>query len=136
MYNYITTLFIFTLLGFQITELEPHRGCEEVWRVLEATYPDGFPTHTKVQKFYFEANDFLLQRLDYGTDIAGVVVVHYCFDYKSFEGLVFPTTKRVVKRTSEGKRVLTGQSSFDFQYVDVKIFDKDGCVHSGEKRVI
>ncbi|KAK9481778.1 hypothetical protein V1527DRAFT_478562 [Lipomyces starkeyi] len=70
MYNYITTPFIFTLSGFQVTELEPHRECEELRRVLEVTNPDGFPTHTKVQKFYFEANDFLLRRLDYETDVA------------------------------------------------------------------
>lgn len=135
LYNYITTPFIFALPGFEVTELESHKECGEVWRVLEVTYPDGFPTHIKIQKFYFGEKDFLLRRLDYETEIAGGVVSHYCFDYKSFDGLIIPTTRRVVVRNLEGKPQLTGPSSFVLQYVDVKIFDKDGSEHSTGKRV-
>jgi hypothetical protein len=34
-------------------ELEAHVEGRETWRVLEVTYPEGVPAHTKVQKLYF-----------------------------------------------------------------------------------
>jgi hypothetical protein len=45
-------------------ELEAHVEGRETWRVLEVTYPDEVPAHTKVQKLYF-GDDFMLRRLDY-----------------------------------------------------------------------
>src|SRR5215472_15196923 len=39
----------------------------------------------------------------FGTDVAGGgIASHYCFDHASFSGLVFPTLRRVVSRTSTG----------------------------------
>jgi hypothetical protein len=46
-----------------------HRG-QEIWRVLEVTYPDNIPAHTKIQKLYFD-KEFMLKRLDYITDVIG-----------------------------------------------------------------
>ncbi|CZR50266.1 uncharacterized protein PAC_00138 [Phialocephala subalpina] len=72
----------------------------QIWRVLEVTYPDGCATHTKVQKFYFD-EEFMLQREDCVTDVAGGVVVHYCLDPKEVGGIVFPMLTRVLRRDPE-----------------------------------
>jgi hypothetical protein len=134
MYNYLTTPFIFTLPGFRNKELEPHTEQGEVWRVLEVIHPNGWPTHTKIQRFYFDSKSFMLRRIDYKTDILGGVGSHYCFDYKTYDGIVIPTTRRVVWRAMPGRiPLLVGPTSFGLQYMEVKIIDKDGSVHSGEK---
>jgi hypothetical protein len=52
--------------------------------VLEVAYPDGVPSHTKVQKFYFDP-DLLLRRMDYVTDVADGVAAHYCFDQRPYQ---------------------------------------------------
>ena len=61
----------------------------------------GIPTHALRQTFYFN-DEGLLQRLDYATDVAGGVASHYCFDHVTFDGIVVPTFRRVVKRKPEG----------------------------------
>jgi len=134
-YNYLTTPFIFTLPGFEVSELESHEEFGEVWRVLQVVYPDDFPAHTKVQRFYFDSKDFLLRREDYEVDVSVGVASHYCFDYKSFDGIVVPTTRRVVARRPDRTSVLAGPSAFGLQYVEVKIIGKDGSIHSEGKRV-
>lgn len=135
LYNYLTAPFIFALPGFEVSELDPHSESREVWRVLKVTHPDDFPTHTKVQRFYFDSRDFLLRHIDYETDVAKGVASHYCFDYKSFGGIVIPTMRRVVRRLPDESSVLSGPTSFGLQYVDVKVINKDGSVHSEGKRV-
>lgn len=136
LYNYLTAPFSFALPGFEVSELESHQENGEVWRVLQVVHPDGFPAHTKVQRFYFDSKDFMLRREDYETDVASGVVSHYCFDYRSFDGVVMPTMRRVVWRLPDRSAVLAGPTSFGLQYVDVKIIDKDGSVHEEGKRVV
>jgi hypothetical protein len=64
-------------------------------------FPPEIPTHSARQTFYFN-DEGLLQRLDYATDVAGGVAAHYCFDHVTFDGIVVPTFRRVVKRKPEG----------------------------------
>jgi hypothetical protein len=123
-WNYICTPFIFTWPGFSSQEIESHEEAGQVWRVLEVTYPDHFPTHTKVQKFYFDSEQFLLRRLDYLTDVAAGVVTHYCYDHKNIGGIVFPTLRRVVRRGLDGYVAVHGTSSFILDYVSLSIQDK------------
>ena len=66
-------------MGFATRELEAHVEGRNTWRVLEVTYPDDVPAHTKVQQLYF-GDDFMLRRLDYLTDVLGGVAAHYCYD--------------------------------------------------------
>src|SRR5713226_5882296 len=89
-WNYLTTPFLFARTGFATRALEAHVEGRETWRVLEVTYPDDVPAHTKVQKLYFD-DDFMLRRLDYVTDVLGGVAAHYCYDPVTINGLVFPT---------------------------------------------
>jgi hypothetical protein len=98
---------------------KPHVEGEETWRVLEVTYPDGIPAHTKVQKLYFD-DGFMLKRLDYVTDVLGGVAAHYCYDPVTIDGIVLPTLRRVVRRTADGP-LLSGRTSFILDYTDVVI---------------
>ena len=126
LYNYLVTPFCFTWPGFQTRELPEHEERGQLWRVLEVTYPDSFATHTKVQKFYFN-DKFMLQRLDYVTDVAGGIVAHYCFDHKEVGGIVFPMLRRVVRRVPEtNEGVVGGPSSFTLDYCELSLKEVDG----------
>jgi hypothetical protein len=119
MWNYLTAPFLFTRPGFAIRELEQHLEGRESWRVLEVTYPDAVPAHTKIQRLYFDQS-FMLKRLDYTTDVLGGVAAHYCYDPQTFDGIVIPTLRRVVRRTPDGP-MLSGRTSFLLDYVDVAV---------------
>ena len=119
LWNYLTTPFLFARTGFATRELEAHVEGRETWRVLEVTYPDDVPAHTKVQKLYF-GDDFMLRRLDYVTDVLGGVAAHYCYDQVTIDGLVFPTLRRVVRRTPEGP-LLSGRTSFILDYTNLVV---------------
>src|ERR1700694_3871011 len=118
-WNYLTAPFLFARTGFAMRELEAHVEGRETWRILEVTYPDDVPAHTKVQKLYF-GDDFMLRRLDYVTDVLGGVAAHYCYDQVTIDGLVFPTLRRVVRRTPEGP-LLSGRTSFILDYTNLVV---------------
>lgn len=118
-WNYLTVPFLFTRDGFATHELEGHIEGNEHWRVLEVIYPDDVSAHTKVQKLYFD-EQFMLKRLDYVTDVLGGVAAHYCYDPVTVDGIVFPSLRRVVRRTPEGP-LLAGRTSFMLDYVDVVV---------------
>ncbi|UKZ56808.1 hypothetical protein TrVGV298_010649 [Trichoderma virens] len=102
MWNYLTAPFSFTLPGVTTRELKDHAENGETWRVLEVTYPDDFPTHNKIQQFYYD-EQFMVRRLDYAPDVlGGPSASQYMFDYKTSGGLTFPTLRRVVPRAASG----------------------------------
>lgn len=119
MWNYLSFPFLLTHPGFEHRELAEHHENGEVWRVMEVTFPDDVPAHTKVQQFYF-GPDNLLRRFDYSTDVLGGVAAHYCFDLKEFGGITMPTLRRVVSRTSEGAQV-SGRTGFLLDYTNVEV---------------
>jgi hypothetical protein len=100
-WNYFTAPFLLVLPGVEVEEIETHNEDGETWRQLSVIFPPEIPTHSARQTFYFNDKG-LLQRLDYATDVAGGVAAHYCFDHVTFDGIVVPTFRRVVKRKPEG----------------------------------
>jgi hypothetical protein len=100
-WNYFTAPFLLAQPGVEVEEIETHNEDGETWRQLSVIFPPGIPTHSARQTFYFNDKG-LLQRLDYATDVAGGVAAHYCFDHVTFDGIVVPTFRRVVKRKPEG----------------------------------
>jgi hypothetical protein len=121
LWNYLTTPFLFTRPGFRTKEGEPHHENGELWRRLVVTFPNDIPTHNGFQpggeqSFYFNEQG-LLQRLDY---LAVGPASHYCFDHKAYGGIVFPTLRRVVRRTAEGPLV-NGPSAVLLQVFDVEV---------------
>jgi hypothetical protein len=117
--NYLTAPFLFARTGVETRELKAHGEAGETWCVLEVTYPDHIPAHTKVQKLYFDES-FMLKRLDYLTDVLGGVASHYCYDPVTFDGIVIPSLRRVVRRTPDGP-MISGRTSFILDYVDVRV---------------
>lgn len=106
-WNYLCTPFLFLLPGFQCREGEPwHEVDGSMWRHLHVTYPLGFPTHCREQSFFFAA-DGLLRRLDYTAEIFSPFAhgAHYCEDHKCYDGLVFPTYRRVFMRNPLGRPI-------------------------------
>ena len=98
MWNYLTTPFLLTYPGVQAREISPWQEDGQTWRRLHVTFPASITTHSAEQVFYFGA-DGLLRRLDYTTEVnAGDPVAHYTEGYKTFDGLAFPTRRRVYRR--------------------------------------
>jgi hypothetical protein len=101
-WNYLTTPFLFTCPGVHTREISPRREDGQTWRRLLVTFPAAIATHSTEQIFHFGA-DGLLHRLDYAIDInAGVRIAEYAEDYKSFDGLAFPTRRSTYARHPDG----------------------------------
>jgi len=91
LWNYMLTPVYFRWPGFVTRELEPWRGL----RRLEVTYPEAFPTHCRVQTFYFD-DAARLTRLDYTAEVFGRVRgAHLCEDHRELGGIVVPTHRHV-----------------------------------------
>jgi len=123
MWNYLSTPFLFTRPGFILEEQPLHEEDGETWRVLKVTYPPDIPAHCTEQLFYFDEKG-MLKRVDYVTDVAGGIASHYCYDPKSFGGIVFPTLRRVVKRTPTGPHVSSGTAVL-LDYSAIRVTDHD-----------
>ncbi len=95
---YFNIPFVFDRSDIETREIAAYTGDNgEIWRGLEATFPDGFATHTKVQRLYFD-DAYRLRRLDYHVDILPgtpdyVPAQHHCFDHTGFDQLIVPTTR-------------------------------------------
>ena len=133
-HNYLTFPFHLTWPGFQTREVDPHEENGETWRVLEVTFPDDYPTHSKTQLFYFD-KEFMLRRLDYAPAAFKVPAAHYCFDVQEFSGIKIPTFRRVVGRRPTlpmvngehalgGWTWLSGPSAFLLDYCKVVVRDE------------
>jgi hypothetical protein len=134
-HNYLTFPFHLRWPGFRTREVDAHEENEETWRVLEVTFPDSYPTHSKVQLFYFD-KDFMLRRVDYAPLAFKIPASHYCFDVKDISGIKIPTLRRVVIRKPQapmangehalrGWTWLSGPSSFLLDYCHVVVRDDD-----------
>ncbi|KAF2161232.1 hypothetical protein M409DRAFT_28271 [Zasmidium cellare ATCC 36951] len=146
MYNYLTMPWLFTRPGFGVEEVQdsssphvesPHH--RQPWRLLRVTHPPDFPTHTRVQDFYFGEKDFLLKSFDYEVDIFGGVAAHYVFDYKRVGGLgvLLPSVRRVVRRVKGTREAVVGShTAFWVQYMEVRLVDGEGRVCGDLERVV
>ena len=95
--NYLSTPFLFAEPGFEVAEGNPYFGAGEKWRRLHVKYPADYPTHSREQTLYFNEKG-LLQRLDYVVEVAQAGTSHFCLEYETVGGIVFPTHRRVLGR--------------------------------------
>jgi hypothetical protein len=95
--NYLSTPFLFAELGFEVAEGNPYFGAGEKWRRLRVKYPVAYPTHSREQTLYFNEKG-LLQRLDYVAEVVQSGTSHFCLEYETVGGIVFPTHRRVLSR--------------------------------------
>jgi len=103
MWTYLTTPFLFKLPGFLEHEVEPWDEDGETWRRLRVLFPPTVPSHSTEQTFYFDRSG-ILKRHDYVAEVAGgLPAANYADDPQTFDGIVFPTKRRVYVRDAENK---------------------------------
>ncbi|MFF7187410.1 hypothetical protein ACFZAR_19665 [Streptomyces sp. NPDC008222] len=103
LWTYLTTPFLLTMPGFTVTDIEPWREGDEVWRGLRATFPPEIASHSDEQDFYF-GSDGLLRRHDYHVDVAGgFAAAQYVGDYVDADGIRVPTRRRAYRRSIDGR---------------------------------
>ncbi|MEV5799852.1 hypothetical protein [Streptomyces collinus] len=106
LWTYLTTPFLLAMPGFTVTEIEPWREGDELWRGLRATFPPEIASHSTHQDFYF-GPDRLLRRHDYHVDVAGgFAAAQYVYDCVEADGIVLPTKRRAYRRDSDGHPIL------------------------------
>jgi len=104
--TYLTTPFLLTMDGVQVSEIEPWQEANETWRVLRAEFPEDIETHGAVQDFFF-GEDLLLRRHDYPMDVAGgFYAAHLVYDYIEADGIRLPTRRRAYTRGSDRRPVI------------------------------
>jgi hypothetical protein len=109
-WNYFVAPFVFERPDFVTEEIEPWQEDGEEWRSLLVTYPEQIVAHCRQQTYYFDDKG-LLRRLDYSVDIlGGGPAVHYPSNYREFDGIMVPTTRRVYVRRPDGSPVLESVS--------------------------
>ncbi|HEY1972612.1 MAG TPA: hypothetical protein VGH89_31995 [Pseudonocardia sp.] len=107
LWAYLTSPFLLTMPGFEVTEIEPVTDRGERWLGLSARFPAGIAGHSTVQEFYVGSDDFLLRRNDYRVDVAGGFLgVHYVEDIVEVDGIRLPSTRRAYARESPDGPVL------------------------------
>ena len=103
MWTYLTQPFSFTLPGFRMTELDPWEEAGQQWRRLRVGWPSSLATHSTEQTLYFSP-DGLLVRHDYDVEISGgATAAHYLSDYIDVQGIMVPTSHRILPRTPDGQ---------------------------------
>jgi hypothetical protein len=95
-WNYLSTPLLLTRSGVEVSEGDPWQERGETWRRLEVQFPAGLHTHSAHQTFYVDSAG-LIRRHDYTAEPIGrwAHAAHYCDDHETFDGLVFPTRRRV-----------------------------------------
>jgi hypothetical protein len=98
MWTYLTVPFSLLRDGIECEEIEPYVEDGETWRALKVTFPKSYVTHSTEQTLYFDDNG-LIRRHDYTAEISNdAKAAHYLYDHQNFDGIVFPTRRRVYPR--------------------------------------
>lgn len=102
LWTYLTLPFSLVEDGIQLEEIGPWSGDGETWRAVKVTFPASYATHCAEQVLYFDKNG-LIRRQDYSVDIAGGgTAAHYLADHQTFDGIIFPTRRRIYPRGPDG----------------------------------
>lgn len=104
LWNYLNLPFLLIRPGVEVNEIEPWGEMGERLRRLRVTFPGHIPSHCAEQIFYF-APSGLLVRHDYTADVFGgwARAAHYSWNHREFDGIVFPTQRRVFPRLPSGR---------------------------------
>jgi hypothetical protein len=95
LWTYLSSPFLYTQEGFETEEIDPWKEDGETWRRLKITFPPSVASHSRVQITHFGA-DGLIRRHDYSVDVMdGATGANYASDYREFQGIKVPTTRRV-----------------------------------------
>ena len=114
-WNYLSAPFLLTRVD--VTDGGPWRQ----WRRLDATFPAQIATHCRHQTFYVDA-DGLIRRHDFVAEPVGrwAAAALQCDRHREFDGLVFPTRRRVLPR-APGGRVLSRPTLLALDFDEIAI---------------
>lgn len=122
-WNYLSTPLLLTRPDVEVHEGDPWRERGETWRRLETQFPPGLHTHSPHQTFYVDAAG-LIRRHDYTAEPVGrwAHAAHYCDDHRAFDGLLFPTRRRVYPIGPRG-RALPWPTlvALDIEHIDIEM---------------
>jgi hypothetical protein len=105
LWTYLTLPFLCTYPGFVIEEIAPWGEAGEEWRRLKSKFPESVASHSREQVTYF-GPDGLMRRHDYTVDVlGGATGANYSADYREFQGIKMPTTRRVYAYDAQGQKV-------------------------------
>ncbi len=98
-WNYLCTPFLLDYPDVHLTRGADWEQGGETWRRLAARFPDTLPTHCRDQIFYIDDRGFI-RRHDYTAEVIGgyACAAHYCDRHRTFDGILFPTRRRVLPR--------------------------------------
>lgn len=121
-WNYLTSPLLLARDDIAVTEGEPWRESGQTWRRLHATFPAHIETHCWRQTFYVD-RDGLIRRHDFVAEPVGgwAAASLYCDQHREFDGLIFPTRRRVLPR-GPGRRVLPRPTllALDFDEIEIE----------------
>src|SRR5579859_653320 len=121
-WNYLSIPRLLAREGVTIREGRPLREAAEAWRRLEVTFPPDLHTHSRRQTFYVDGSG-LIRRHDYVAEPVGrwARAAHYSDGHKTFDGLVFPTRRRVRPR-GLANRSLPGPTlvALDIEHIEIE----------------
>ena len=101
-WNYLTAPFVFSRPGVVVREIAPWDEGGETWRRLAVAFPNTIANHNADQVFYYD-DAFMQRRMDYSPEVTGKPpVAHYTHEYKTFDGFLFPTRRRVLLHDANG----------------------------------
>ncbi len=121
-WNYLSTPLLLTRSDVETREGDTWRERGEVWRRLEVRFPPDIHTHSADQTFYVDAAG-LIRRHDYTAETIGrwAHAAHYCDDHRAFDGLLFPTRRRVRPIGPRGRSLPRPTLvALDIEHIDIE----------------
>jgi hypothetical protein len=104
LWTYLTIPFVLAEPGFEVRELEPWAERDETWHRIGVRFPTEIHTHSREQILYFD-REGLVRRHDYTSEVFGAwaKAAHYPSEHQTFDGLLFPTRRRVLLRRRDNR---------------------------------
>lgn len=119
--NYLTSPLLLIRDAVTVSEGEPWQESGQQWRRLHVTFPPQFHTHCQQQTFYVDPHG-LIHRHDFVAEPVGkwAKAALYCDRYRQFDGLTFPTRRRVFPRGPASK-VLPRPTLLNLNFDEIEI---------------
>lgn len=103
-WNYLCTPFLLSHPEMRLARGADWREGGETWQRLRVRFPDMLPTHCREQTFYIDTRG-RIRRHDYTAEVIGgyARAALYCARHRRFDGIVFPTRRRVRPRRRDNR---------------------------------